>query len=134
MQRVTNLERQVNEKESIFQELDKEIYRRLGKEDPQQSDGNKPNPEDWAEFIEFYPDFNAEFNRIVSDNAIKEADEEFTPEVFGDTYINMELALRRGDGSEPAFARVKKRLRDANGLPIGTSNENPILDSRVYEV
>ena len=84
--------------------------------------------------MEFYPDFNAEFNRIVSDNAIKEADEEFTPEVIGDTYLNMELALRRGDVSEPAFARVKKRLRDANGLPILTSDENPILDSCVYEV
>ena len=46
----------------------------------------------------------------------------------------MELALLRGNGSEPAFARVKKRLRDANSLPIGTSNENPILDSCVYEV
>ena len=46
----------------------------------------------------------------------------------------MDIALPRVDGSEPAFARVKKRLRDANGLPIGTSNENPILDSRVYEV
>ena len=46
----------------------------------------------------------------------------------------MEIALTRGDGSEPEFARVKKRLRDANGLPIGTSNENLVLDSRVYEV
>ena len=84
--------------------------------------------------MEFYPDFNAEFNRIVSDDAIKEADEYFTPEVFEDTYLNMEIALLRCDGSEPAFVRVKKRLRGANGLPIGTSNENPILESRVYEV
>ena len=79
MQRVTNLERQVDKKESIFQELDKEIRLRLDEEDPQQADGDKPNPEDWAEFWEFDPDFNAEFNRIVSDDAIKEADEEFTP-------------------------------------------------------
>ena len=79
MQRVTNLEKQVDEKESIFQELDKEIRRQLGKEDTQQADGDKPNPEDWAELWEFDPDFNAEFNRIVSDEAIKEADEEFTP-------------------------------------------------------
>ena len=84
--------------------------------------------------MEFDPDFNAEFNRIVSDDAIKEADKEFTPEVFDDTYLNMELALLRSDGSEPASARVKKRLKDANGLPIGISNENPILNSRVYEV
>ena len=134
VQRVTNLERQVDEKESVFQGFDKEICRQLGKEDPQKADGDKPNPEDWAEFMEFDPDFNVEFNCIVSDDAIKKADEEFTPEVFDDTYINMELVLPRGDGSEPASARVKKQLRDANGLPIGTSNENPILDSRVYKV
>ena len=84
--------------------------------------------------MEFDTNFNTEYNRIVSDDAIKEVGEEFTPEVFNDTYLNMDMALPRGYGSEPAFARVKKRLRDANGLPIGTSNENPILDSRVYEV
>ena len=34
----------------------------------------------------------------------------------------------------PDFACVIKRLKDTNGLPIGTANENPILDTRVYEV
>ena len=46
----------------------------------------------------------------------------------------MELALPRSNCSEPAFARVKKQLRDANGFLVGTSNENPILDSCGYEV
>ena len=32
------------------------------------------------------------------------------------------------------YAKVTKRLRDANGLPIGTANDNPILDTRLYEV
>ena len=27
-----------------------------------------------------------------------------------------------------------KRLRDTQGLTIGTSNDNPILDTRMYEV
>ena len=45
----------------------------------------------------------------------------------------MEVALPR-DGDGPEFARVTKRLRNANGLPIGTANDNPILDTRVYEV
>ena len=45
----------------------------------------------------------------------------------------MELALPR-DGGETTFAHVTKRLKDVNGLPIGTSHENPILDTRVYEV
>ena len=48
--------------------------------------------------------------------------------MFGDTYVNMEIALTR-DGEGPEFARVSKRLRDANGLPIGTANDNPILDT-----
>ena len=84
--------------------------------------------------MEFDEDFQEEFSNIVSNDDIKEADEDFTPEVFDDTYFNMELALPNGDGAEPAFARVTKRLRDANGLPIGTAHDNPILDSGMYEV
>jgi len=38
------------------------------------------------------------------------------------------------DDEGPEFARVTKRLRDKNGIPIGTSNDNPLLDSRIYEV
>ena len=45
----------------------------------------------------------------------------------------MELALPR-DGEGPEFARVTKRLRDKDGLPIGTTNDSPILDLRLYEV
>ena len=40
--------------------------------------------------------------------------------------------LRDGEGSE--LARVVKSFRDKDGLPIGTANDNPILDSRIYEV
>ncbi len=53
--------------------------------------------------------------------------------MFDDTYLNMELALLCGE-SGAEFARVTKRLRDENGLPIGTANDNPILDIRIYEV
>ena len=56
----------------------------------------------------------------------------FTPEIMDDTYTNMEVALPR-DTEGTDYPRVTKRLKDANGLPIGTSNENPILDTRVYE-
>ena len=45
----------------------------------------------------------------------------------------MELALPRS-GGEVEFSRVTKRLLDKDGLPIGTANDNPILDSRMYEV
>ena len=46
----------------------------------------------------------------------------------------MELAVPRGDNPNPQYAKVTKRLRDADGIPIGTANENPILDSCMYEV
>ena len=57
----------------------------------------------------------------------------FTLEIMGDTYMNMEVALPR-DTEGPEFSRVTKRLKDENGLSIGTSKENPILDTRLYEV
>ena len=53
--------------------------------------------------------------------------------MYDDTYLLMELALPK-NGDQPQFARVTKRLKDANGLPIGTANHNPILDTRMYEV
>ena len=69
--------------------------------------------------MEFGEDFQEEFNKIVSDDNIKEADATFNPEVFDDTYLNMELALPRDKG-ETTLAHVTKRLKDGDGFPIGT--------------
>ena len=44
--------------------------------------------------MDFNEDFQEEFSNIVSNDDIKENDDEFTPQVFDDTYLNMELALR----------------------------------------
>ena len=70
---------------------------------------------------------------MITNNELKDPDETFTPDVY-DTYLNMELAIPQGDSLEPRLARVTKRLKDANGLQIGLVNENPILDTRMYEV
>ena len=83
--------------------------------------------------MEFDEDFQEDFNKIFIEDNIKESDATFAPEGFDDTYLNMELAFPR-DGGETTFTRVTKRLKEANGFPIGTSHENPILDTRVYEV
>ena len=44
----------------------------------------------------------------------------------------MEIALPRGGGDpeDTQFAKVTKRLRDAEGRPVGTVNDNPLLDTR----
>jgi hypothetical protein len=62
----------------------------------------------------------------VNDPGILEADKDFTPDLFDDTYLNMELVIPR-DSDWPEFARVTKRLKDKEGLPIGRANNNPIL-------
>ena len=62
---------------------------------------------------------------------VPEGDADFTQDVFDDTYLNMDLEIPR-DGDGPDFAKVTKRLRDKDA--IGRSHNNPILDTRMYEV
>jgi len=54
-----------------------------------------------------------------------------TPEVY-DSLISAEVILPQGDILVPAT--VTSRKRDSNGNPIGIPNNNPLLDTRVYEV
>jgi hypothetical protein len=47
-----------------------------------------------------------------------------------DGYVNAEITIDR-DG-EPTRARVVKRARTENGLPIGRAHRNPLFDTREY--
>ena len=131
VQRVTELEMSTASVKDTFAKLDAIIATRC-KSPERGYIGDKPNPADWADLIDTDEDFRDEFDSVYNNNDIPEADE-YTPEVLEDTYLNMEIALPR-DGEGPEFAKVTKRLRDANGIPIGTANDNPILDTRLYEV
>ena len=53
--------------------------------------------------------------------------------MINNTYLNMEVAFLQ-DYDDPEFAQVTKWLRDANSIPIGTINDNPILDTCIYKV
>ena len=46
----------------------------------------------------------------------------------------MELALPKRGEPDPQFAHFTERLRGANGIPIRKTSDNPILDTRIYEV
>jgi hypothetical protein len=50
-----------------------------------------------------------------------------------DEYIGVEVVIP-GRDAQPVLATVKKRKRDPSGMPSGTPNPNPILDTRVYEL
>ena len=54
-----------------------------------------------------------------------------TPEV-GDNCVNIEIVLPRG--STEQRGRIISRKGDIDGNPISNANNNPILDSRCYEV
>ena len=50
-----------------------------------------------------------------------------------DRYINAEVILPR-DGERFQSAKVVRRTTEPDGSAIGTSNNNPVLDTRIYEV
>ena len=136
VQRVTNLESQTEQCQRRFKIYDQQIAERFNEKyndvDYLQNNNEKPDIEQWQELAGDDEIFYEEFARVVTNEEIQEADELFDPESY-DNYISMELSLyRQGEG--PEFARVTKRLRDKDGKPIGVAHENPILDTRMYEV
>ena len=134
VQRVTSLEMQATHMKERTQAFDEATKAKIKDSERTILEGSKTQPYDWNDHpFEEDPDLAEEFHEVISNNELKETDDTFTPNVY-DTYLNMELAIPQGDSLEPRLARVTKRLKDANGLPIGLANENPILDTRMYEV
>ena len=58
-------------------------------------------------------------------------DESYSQDTI-DQYLGAEVNMPVGDGH--IRATVKKRKKDDEGKPIGKGNNNPILDTRLYEV
>ena len=134
VQRVTSLEMQATHMKERTQAFDEAMKAKIKDSEHTILEGSKTQPYDWNDHpFEEDPDFAEEFHEVISNNELKEADDAFTPDVY-DMYLNMELAIPQGDSLEPRLARATKRLKDANGLPTGLANENPILDTRMYEV
>ena len=71
-------------------------------------EGGKTQPYNWNDHpFDKDPNFTEEFHEVISNNELEEADDKFTPDVYG-TYLNMELAIPQGDSLEPRLARVTK--------------------------
>ena len=52
-----------------------------------------------------------------------------------DNYIGTKVVIPgTTPGTAPVLAVIKGRKRDSNGNPIGRKNDNPILDTRVYQL
>ena len=86
----------------------------------------------WKDLVDGNEDFQNKFARVFDNTDVKEDDDQFTLDSYYN-YINMEQALYRR-GEQPEYAKVKKRLKDNQGRPIGIASDNPILGTRMYEV
>ena len=82
------------------------------------------------------PDYEIYEDADETKEAVPEVDDivgtsGYDPESYN-SYITAQVLLPKGD--EFKVGTVVKRRADENGNPMGLSNENPILDTRLYEV
>jgi hypothetical protein len=90
--------------------------------------------QDWDAYTEDGGDeFAEEHGRLVTDPEVPEADADLTPDTIGDRYLHKERAVADGEG-QVQYGKVTKRLRDAEGPPIGMAADNPLLYTRAYTV
>ena len=99
VQRVTNLELMTDEVKQRCKEFDERITELLKDENRViQGDDLDRQLQNWDDYTEDNDKaFASELGEAISDENIPDADESFTPDTFGDTYLNKEIALARGD-------------------------------------
>ena len=142
VQRLTNSEMQTDEWQGRMSFYNEQIAEKLNAKDSSLI-GSLQDVPDWNRLSvdEGDPHFDADFNKIISDDSIPEADNprhtegttDYTPDAF-DPYLSMEIGLPRGDDDLLLKAKVKRRAIDIDGNPIGIANDNPMIDTRQYEV
>ena len=114
-------------------EYDRAIKERLG------DDVEIPLPKEGDAFDEYFPPVPSELFEGDNDEGLEPFDpdeqkmdaDEYTPAEL-DEYLTAEVLLPYG--GEKVRAIVKHRVVDNQGLPVGLRNNNPILDTRQYEV
>ena len=93
VQRVTSLEMQATRMKERTQAFDEATKARIKDSEHTILEDGKTQPYDWNDHpFDEDPDFAEEFHEVVSNNELKEADDNFTPDVY-DMYLNMELAI-----------------------------------------
>ena len=130
VQRLTQLEQQTDEWQTRMKKYDTDIVARI--ENVNNVLLNVNDAPQWNRLTtdEYDADFIEEYVNRISDSSIKDADIMNAQ----DEYVNMEVGIPRGPDGELENAMVKRRALDIDGTPIGKSSNNPILDTRAYEV
>jgi hypothetical protein len=133
VQPVTPQEMETEQWKNAKDELDKQIFEAIGDKavKTKDDDGNlifKPHDD----VPNFMRDEDDEFEPMEPEAAMPEADDiEFTIDAF-DKYIGAEVGVSKG--GVQFMGTVIRRKRDVDGKPQGMSNNNPMLDTRRFEV
>ena len=138
VQRLTELEKKTDEWKSKMEQYDHEVISKV------ENARNAIIPESTINDISNQylldlekedEEFYEQFNKAIDDLSLKHADDAYSKE-FGveDSYLGMKLGLPKGPDNELLHAKVKRRAVDVEGRPLGVANNNPILDTRQYEV
>ena len=127
VQRLTRMEQMTDEWTKRMKQYDDTINERIELVKETSLDINKIPHWNRLAMDEYDEDFIMACKERISDDSIKDAEDQ-------DGYINMEVGLPRGPDGELESAVVKKRAVDVDDMPIGKANDNPVLDTRRYEV
>ena len=130
VQRLTRLEQQSNEWQERMKQYDVDIEARIEKANNVLL--NISDIPQWNRLAtdEYAADFLEEYTNRISDSTIKDIDMLNAQ----DEYFNMEVGIPRGPDGELENTKVKRRALDVDGMPIGRTSNNPVLDTRAYEV
>ena len=83
--------------------------------------------------MEHDSDFQKNFDSIVNDHSVPEAENDFSPDVYDSIYLNMEVVIPR-DRNGPGFYQVTRSFLDKGRLPVVKAGDNPVLDTRMYDI
>ena len=149
VQRLTNVEKKTDDWKRQMDDFEEKVQERLKISD----DGTNHLPDEirnWNSFsiIDEDPEFIEEWNRIINNSTLLHGNDDMIEKInddksendniglnsMRDPYLHMEVGLPRGDDDRLVHAKVKSRAVDVDGNPMGIGNNNPLLDTRVYEV
>ena len=131
VQRLTRLEQDTQEWAQKMQKYNsniREIVENVASVELNTMDGPKWNQLSIREYDE---EFNEEFQKVINNESVKDIDEYFE---VNDDYLNMEVGLQRSGDEHMERAVVKRRVVDINGVPVGVPNNNPMMDTRQFEI
>ena len=113
--------------EDLLKSIDNKIGDRRSDEEVAEVQGDDQLPR-----LELFGDWNDTNEDDEDGNDLRRSDaDEYTPEAF-DQYLPAEIVADRG--GDLLRGAVKSRKRDCDGKPVGSSNPNPLLDTREYLV